>query len=513
MAFPTIPTAASANLLSTTTSAASTTHTFPNLQSLRSGAGPQAGDLLIAIIVQYQGGTAGNQFSSWGASFTEIADLSTVTALDQAIGVAYKQANGSETGTFTVTSANSFMSVNFLMRIPAGEWDPATAPEVSSIVRATGAVADAASFNPTNWDAEDTLWIAVYGHSETTTTGNPPDITAPPTNYTGQLIVARGADAVGNITGAVAFRQVNAAAEDAGVWTVTNANRGNGAALVIAVRPGAAPVIVPLDASSSAGSGTLDIFVPTVIPLDSSSSGGSGTLSIAAPTVIPLDSSSSGATGTLDIYAPSAGAPADLPLDPSSSSASGTLGLSAPSIVPLDPSNSSASGTLGLSAPSIVPLNSSSSSASGTLSLTAGVTESLYPSETLYPGESLFPGEEPVADLGVLESFGHAAGSLQLRTPIGLGSLVGTAQASGILGLTGPFLWVHKRLLVVVPETNLALQTIIPESSINLLMTVAEPLPLVVQTDERTTPVEVTEVISLQVVSENEPGLIIEVDE
>lgn len=51
------------------------------------------------------------------------------------------------------------------------------------------------------------------------------------------MIVARNADAVGHITAGVSFRQNNASSEDAGTWTVTDSNRGNGIAAIIAVRP------------------------------------------------------------------------------------------------------------------------------------------------------------------------------------------------------------------------------------------------------------------------------------
>ncbi len=239
MAFPTVPTAGANTLLQTTTSPASTTHTFPNLTTLA----PAAGDLIIAIIVQYSGtagGSANDQFSAWGASLTETRDDETTTANDLAVGVAHKTASGSESGTFTVTSASSFKSVNFLMRIPTGTWHGTTIPEVAAVVRATGAVADPGSLSPT-WGAADTLWIAVGGQSETTTTGTPPVITASPTNFSGDLIVARVADAVGDITAGVGFRQNNAASEDSGTWTATNALRGNGAATTIAVRPAATP--------------------------------------------------------------------------------------------------------------------------------------------------------------------------------------------------------------------------------------------------------------------------------
>lgn len=234
---PTIPTAGANTLLSSTTSPASTTHTFPDLTTLA----PAAGDLIIAICVQYDGTTAG-QFDTWGASLSEILDSASTGTGDGALGVAQKTATGSESGTFTVTSANSFKSVNFLMRIPTGTWKSDTPPEVQAASRAAGAAADPGSFSP-SWGADDNLWIAVAGHTETSTTGGPPTLFSPPANYANQLIVARVADAVGDITAGVAFRQLNAASEDVGTWTVINPTRGDGIATVIAVRP-APPVPV-----------------------------------------------------------------------------------------------------------------------------------------------------------------------------------------------------------------------------------------------------------------------------
>ena len=242
MSFPTIPTVASGDLLSSTTSTASTTHTFPSLSSLRGGAGPQAGDLLIAICVQYQGGTANAEFGSWGASFTEFLDDALGSGTGEgANGFAYKIATGSESGTFTVTSAHSFKSVQILMRIPAATWHGTTPPEVTASNRGAGVAGDPASLSP-SWGADDTLWIYAMGHTETSTTGSPPTISASPTNYSGDLIVARGADAVGEITAGVGFRQLNAASENAGAYTGTNLNRGNGIAALIAVRPVPPPV-------------------------------------------------------------------------------------------------------------------------------------------------------------------------------------------------------------------------------------------------------------------------------
>lgn len=239
MAFPTVPTTGANTLLSTTTSPASLTHTFPNLTTLA----PAAGDLIIALCIQYQGGTANAEFGSWGASLTEFLDdaLGSGTG-NGANGFAYKIATGSESGTFTVTSAHSFKSVNILMRIPTGTWHGTTPPAVTASNRVAGAAADPDSLSP-SWGADDTLWIATFGQTETSTTGTPPVITNSPANYSGDLIVARAADAVGDITAGVGFQQLNAASEDAGVCTGTNFVRGNGIAAVIAVRPAAATQI------------------------------------------------------------------------------------------------------------------------------------------------------------------------------------------------------------------------------------------------------------------------------
>ena len=279
MSFPTVPTVAANTLLATTTTTASSTHTFPNLTTLA----PATGDLIIAVCVQYQGGTAGAEFpATWGATFplTETADRANANTTDMAIGVAHRIATGTESAAFSITTAHAFRSVNFLMRIPAGTWDGSTIPEVSAMDVSAGGTADPASFDPANWGAEDTLWIAVCGDGETSTTGSPPTIDTPPTNYTGDLIVARAGDAVGHVTAGVAFQQINASAEDAGTWTISNANRGRSAALVIAVRPAAAPIDGP---ATLDGAGTLSATA-TVLVLGAATLTGAGTLAADATT-------------------------------------------------------------------------------------------------------------------------------------------------------------------------------------------------------------------------------------
>lgn len=240
MAFPTIPTVADGRVLTTTQADTSATRTFPNLSSLTKN----SGDLLVAIITAYQSSVTNAAFSSWGAGFTEFHDSSTSTTM--AIGAAYKVSDGTETGTFSVTQAATITghAGMILLSIPGAH--TTTAPEAGSRASGTSAAADPAAFNPAGWDAEDTLWIAVRGSGETSTTGSYTGLSSPPTNYTNSAQTGISADVVGGVEGGTSFRQLNAASEDIGAGTCDVSNARN-AAVVVAIRP--APEIIPLNAN------------------------------------------------------------------------------------------------------------------------------------------------------------------------------------------------------------------------------------------------------------------------
>lgn len=232
MAFPTIPTVAAGRVLSVLATNPAGTHTSPNLSSLTKN----AGDLLIAICIIYDGNSTNAEFSAWGGGFTEFEDEATTTTM--AIGCAWKISDGTETGTFTVTTADTSAndSAFFLLSIPGAH--ASTAPEADgTFATGTSAAADPASLSP-SWGAEDTLWIAVGGSGETGTGGAYTGIASAPTNYTDYAESGESADAVGAVEGAVAFRQLNAASEDVGPFSVDVSSARN-AALVIAVRPAA----------------------------------------------------------------------------------------------------------------------------------------------------------------------------------------------------------------------------------------------------------------------------------
>ncbi len=235
MVFPTIPTSGAGRIVSVANTAggAGGVKTFPDLSTLTKN----AGDLLIAICITYDGNSTNAEFSSWGGGFTEFVDQATTATMG--IGAAYKVSTGSETGTFTVTTADTSTndSQMILLSIPGG----ATAPEGGTITNGTGAAANIAALNPAGWDVEDTLWIAVCGAGEDSTTGSFTAPSAAPTNYGNLFATSVSADVVGGVYGAVAFRQLAAASDDPATFTVDTTQARN-SALLIAVRPAHATV-------------------------------------------------------------------------------------------------------------------------------------------------------------------------------------------------------------------------------------------------------------------------------
>lgn len=228
--FPQIPTTAGSRILFTLNTAGGATKTFPNLSSLTKN----LGDLLIAIAVEYDGNSTNAEFSAWGGSFTEFADQAGTATM--AIGAGYKWSTGAETGTFTVTTADTTAndSVMILMSIPGAH--RTTPPEASTMsTSASQPPAVASALNPSGWGTENTLWIAVGGSGETSISGTYTGIASAPANYTGYADSGITADVVGGVEAAVSFRQLAAASEAPGAWTGDTSN-ARGAALVIGVR-------------------------------------------------------------------------------------------------------------------------------------------------------------------------------------------------------------------------------------------------------------------------------------
>ena len=226
--FPVIPTVADGRILFQNNTAGGATKTFPSLSNLNKS----EGDLLIAICIEYDGNSTNAEFSAWGGGFTEIADRAGTTTM--AIGVAYKFATGAESGTFTVTTADTSAndSVMILLSIPWAH--ESTPPEVSTMTVGTTSAADFDSIT-VSWGSADNLWIYVVGSGETGTGGSFTGVTAIGSS-TGYAESGITADAVGGVEAAVAFSPETTATQDNATATVDVSNARN-AALTIGVRP------------------------------------------------------------------------------------------------------------------------------------------------------------------------------------------------------------------------------------------------------------------------------------
>lgn len=240
MAFPTIPTVADGRILTGFEGDSSTTRTFPDLTNLTKN----AGDMIIAIIAGYQSAASpGAVFDTWGVliDLIEFTDQMTTSGSTMCIGAAYKISDGTETGTFAVVEASpTGHAAMIVFSIPGAH--QTTPPEAGTIADHTSAQANPGSFNPSNWDAEDTLWISVIASGMTASGGSWTGTgTAAPANYTDRVDTNTPDNSiVGQVELAVAFRQLNAASEDVGTGGADVSNARN-SALLIAVRPAGFP--------------------------------------------------------------------------------------------------------------------------------------------------------------------------------------------------------------------------------------------------------------------------------
>lgn len=207
MASPTVVTTATS-----ADSSAGTSHTV-NLPS-----GVVSGNLLVITFAINDN----LDVITWPAGYTEIFEGGGNVTL----AVAYRQADGGEGATITVTSDSSSKAVAFARRITEHE-DPSTqAPEASSGATGSSVNPDSDSITPTG-GSKDYLFFTDHGHLQTATN----DTT--PTNYSNTIEAETTSG--GRIGGAGAERQLTATSEDPGAWTISLSKTW--AAITIAIHP------------------------------------------------------------------------------------------------------------------------------------------------------------------------------------------------------------------------------------------------------------------------------------
>ena len=243
MAFPTIPTVGAGRVLTAVQANTFATRTFPNLSSLTKN----AGDLLIAIVMGY-GTTAANDaaWGSWTGGFNEFRDENETAGTFPTYGMAYKWSDGTEATAISVTQAATITghAAFILLSIPGAH--PITPPEADGGARASNAVPSVGpGFNPSGWDVEDTLWIAVGMTGETATAGSftGPGATAP-TGYTDQVTTALSGDVVGGVQMAASFKQLAAANDTTSPisYSAMDVSNSRNAICLVAVRPAPDPI-------------------------------------------------------------------------------------------------------------------------------------------------------------------------------------------------------------------------------------------------------------------------------
>jgi hypothetical protein len=225
MAFPTISDADTTNG-TVAVNSASWTLTYP--------ANIAANDLLILLL-------AGDGGSGTLASLPAGWVLGTDSTAANGLSWAKKKATGSETGTFSAGINASEQGGWRIFRIPASSWEgtlgttftgnQASNDSVAYGGAAAGASANPnpASFNPNNWDVEDTLWIVVLSADTSRT------ISVYPYADRNTADVSGGA---GGATLGVCTTTSAAASIDPGTFTISASD--DWLAGIIAVRPAAA---------------------------------------------------------------------------------------------------------------------------------------------------------------------------------------------------------------------------------------------------------------------------------
>lgn len=136
----------------------------------------------------------------------------------------WKVADGSEGGSVEITSGNSHVSVHVAVRITGGTG----APVISSVNVST----DPPSLTPP-WGSAQTLWMALC--TARGDTGLTPQITGAPSSYSGLVAIDNGGTGNASAAAAVAFRELAAASEDPGAFTVTGQVVAK--AITIAIEP------------------------------------------------------------------------------------------------------------------------------------------------------------------------------------------------------------------------------------------------------------------------------------
>lgn len=395
-------------VLATNTSGEFAANVTSHTVSLPSGI--VSGNLLIVCFAVDAGPTI-----TWPGGWTEffIGDASAAVTL----ALAYRQADGGEGASITVTTDVSERSAHTSYRI-VGHEDPATqSPEASVAATGSNTFPNPGSLTPTG-GAKDYLWLAIHGHDDDSST------TVFPTNYTDGLSIEGGGTTDGCGI-ASAERQLAVASEDPDPFTISAVDRW--VAATVAVHPPAPAAPQTLDPSAIASAeafGTAQVnqtLSPTAIP--SSEAFGTAQLNLQiAPTAIA--SAEAFGTAVLELFL--------LPTAIASAETFGTPQLN----FALAPTAISSAEVFGAATVVPGPITTSptaigSAEAFGTAQVNLTIAPPAIPTDEAFGSATVVPGgitTSPTA-IASAEAFGTAQINLAIApTAIASAEAFGTAQ-------------------------------------------------------------------------------------
>jgi hypothetical protein len=197
-----------------------------------------AGDLIILAV-----GKDGTGTFTWPSPWVEMKDEAITGGVAT---VAYLIASGGETDVAPSSTSERWEWVGW--RIPDGEWQGTTPPEINTLATGSSTTPNPGSITP-SWGAEnDNIFIAVAFRDDSAAN----TITAYPANYSTAQADKNNISSALNVGGAVRIVASGGSPEDPGSFTISASETWG--AYTIAVRPAVPPTTV-------SGSFTADAFI------------------------------------------------------------------------------------------------------------------------------------------------------------------------------------------------------------------------------------------------------------
>lgn len=204
-----------------------------------------SGDLLIVKFTT--SGGDGSTTITWPPGWTQFFNVAVENGTRVRLAAAYRQADGTEGATIIVTTSRSGDSAHHAYRISGAENPAVQPPQASAGATGNSNSPDPDSLTPTG-GAKDYLWLAISGHDD----GNDGYILpAPTTNYTNLL--ANESSGAAGVSAGSARRELNAASQDPGAFTLDDTNTHYWVAATIAVYPAPPPPTADIDANTEDG--------------------------------------------------------------------------------------------------------------------------------------------------------------------------------------------------------------------------------------------------------------------